>query len=214
MRLCASEGRRAWGLCIDRLVRHLSLAPPKGAPILASSSPNWAEITACIAFAALIGAFIQLWGARRSNRRTNAFAYYGRYSDPDALPYLAEMTKLLKKSTPPETDDARWRKWNEQVLETRLKSLVFVNFWEELGGLYNRRLVDRTVIRIYLGAVLVALWERGQWFVERSKEEDGRALEQWGRMAADIKKWLYRRDHPRWYRRAWKAVVRLTKRGQ
>jgi len=211
MSLFALQGRRAWeGLCIGRLVRHLSLAPLKSNLAPASGSPNWAEIaTACIAFVALIGAFIQLWSARRSNHRTNAFAYYGRYSDPDALPYLAEMTKLLKKSVPPETDDARWRKWNDQVLEARLQSLVFVNFWEELGGLYNRRLVDRNVIRIYLGAVLVELWDGGQWFIERSQKEDSRAFEEWARMAANTKKWLYRRDHPRWYRRTWASISQL-----
>jgi hypothetical protein len=189
-------------------MNHLSIAPPKGSLTLASGSPNWAEIaTACIAFVALIGAFIQLWSARRSNHRTNAFAYYGRYSDPDALPYIAEMTKLLEKSTPPETDDARWRKWKEQGLEARLKSLLFVNFWEELGGLYNRRLVDRNVIRIYLGVVLVELWEGGRWFIERNQEENGRAFEEWTRMAANTKKWLYRRDHPRWYTRVWASIL-------
>jgi hypothetical protein len=169
-----------------------------------TSSPNWAEIaTAGIAFVALFGAFIQLWSARRSNHRTNAFAYYGRYSDPDALCYLAEMTKLLRLSVPPETDDERWHEWNEKDLELRLGSLVFVNFWEELGGLYNRRLVDRNVIRIYLGAILVELWKDGAWFVTRCQEDDPRAFEEWGKMAKNTGRWLDRRDHPkrRWLQR-------------
>lgn len=181
--------------------------------MLASGSPNWAEIaTAGIAFAALIGAFIQLWSARRSNHRANAFAYYGRYSDPNALPYLAEMTRLLRKSVPPETDDVRWHEWHKKDLETRLTSLVFVNFWEELGGLYNRRLVDRKVIRIYLGALLVELWSSGEWFIKRCQEKDHRAFEEWRKMAANTKKWLYRRDHPRWHRRVWTSMSRLLRR--
>jgi hypothetical protein len=208
MNFCSFGGRRAWGLHIGRHVCHLSLAPA----VTATNTPNWAEIaTACIAFLALGGAIIQLLAARRSTRRRNAFGYFERYNSPSALPYIAEMIRLLSKSTPDRDDDARWDAWKAETLPNRLDSLVFINFWEEMGGLYNRRLVDRTVIRMYFGAALVELWEKGAWFIGRSEGEDPRAFEEWRRMVVNMEKWLYRRDHPRWYERAWRTISRPLK---
>jgi len=214
MSLCTSERRRVWGnLCTDRLFGHSSLASQAPIHALAASSPNWAEITtACIAFLALVGAVIQLLGARRSTQRRNAFAYFERYSSPEALPYIAEMTTLLAKSKPPKDDDTRWDEWNKKDLSARLSTLVFVNFWEELGGLYNRRLVARSVIRIYLGALLVELWDEGKWFLDRCKADEHRAFEEWEQMAAHTRKWLHKRDHPNRWRRAEIAVMRTLKR--
>jgi hypothetical protein len=211
MNLCSFRGRRVWGLHIGRHVCHFSLAPS----ISAAGSPNWAEIaTACIAFLALVGAVAQLLAARRSTHRRNAFGYFERYSNPTALPYIAQMIQLLSRSTPDEDDDTRWHAWKDRELPERLSSLVFVNFWEELGGLYNRRLVDRNVVRTYFGPTLVEFWNEGEWFIKRYQEEDRRVFEEWERMAANTKKWLYERDHPSRYRRAWKVISRLLKHDQ
>jgi hypothetical protein len=197
--LCSFTGRRALELQIGRHICNLSLA----ALASAAGSPNWLEVTAGIAFFALIGAIAQLLLARRSTHRRNAFGYFERYNSPSALPYIAEMIRLLSKSAPSENDDTRWDTWKAKKLPKRLNSVVFVNFWEELGGLYNRRLVDRKVIRMYFGAALVELWEEGAWFIKRAQKEDPRAFEEWGKMVKNTKKWLDRRDHPKrqWLRR-------------
>jgi hypothetical protein len=167
---------------------------------VASGPPTWAEIaTACIALIALVGAFIQLSSTRRATRRTTAFAYFERYSDPAALPYVTEMLRLLAKSTPSQDDSARWQAWKKKRAKAKLRSLVFVNFWEELGGLYNRRLVDRSVIRQYFGPLIVALWEEGDWFVTRCRSEDDHAFRDWEKMADHIKPWLLARDKPSWW---------------
>jgi hypothetical protein len=200
MNSCSFAGRPALELYIGRQVCKLSLAPPASA----THGPNWLEVTAGIAFFALLGAIAQLLLARRSTHRRNAFSYFERYSDPSALPYIAEMIGLFSESVLGEDDDTRWRAWKDRTLPERLHTLVFVNFWEELGGLYNRRLVDRNVIRMYFGATLVALWVEGTWFIQRAQKDDPRAFEEWGKMVKNTKKWLDRRDHQkrRWLRRA------------
>jgi hypothetical protein len=169
--------------------------------------PTWAEIaTACIAFLALVGAIIQLASARRASLRRTAFAYFERYSDPSAVPYIAEMLRLLAKSKPSEDDDARWRSWKKKHLQTRLRCLVFVNFWEELGGLYNRGLIDRGVICRYLGKLIVTEWVEGQWFIERCQDQEPQAFRDWEKMASHIGRWLEARDESKRWRRRWKLI--------
>jgi hypothetical protein len=192
MNLCSFSGRRALELYIGRHVCKFSLAAAKPA----THGPNWVEVTAGIAFFALLGAIAQLLLARRSTHRRNAFGYFERYSDPSALPYIAKMIGLFSESDLGESDDTRWLAWKDKGLPERLHTLVFVNFWEELGGLYNRRLVDRNVIRMYFGATLVDLWGKGAWFIKRAQEEDRRAFEEWGKMVKNTEKWLDRRNHP------------------
>jgi hypothetical protein len=180
----------------------LALIGSGAASAHASDPPNWAEIaTACIAFLALVGAFIQLWSARAATRRRTAFSYFERWSDPGSLPYIAEMARLFKRE-PDQNDEARLSGWEEKPHEERLKSLLFVNFWEELGGLYNRRLVDREVVRQYLGAAVVLYWEKGQWFIDTcSKRTDSAHLfEEWRKMSENIELWRRERDHPKWRR--------------
>jgi len=174
----------------------LALAPVASRVWHASDPPNWAEIaTACIAFLALVGAFIQLWSARVATRRRTAFGYFERWSDPGSVPYIAEMARLLT-SEPGQDDDARLHGWKERTHEERLKSLLFINFWEELGGLYNRRLVDRDVIRRYLGKAIVTYWSNGQWFIKRGQQENAHMFEEWRKMSKDVDSWLQGRDNP------------------
>lgn len=141
--------------------------PHAGSVIVRGDSANWAEIaTAVIALLALIGAFIQLWSARVATRRRTAFGYFERWSDPGAVKYIAEMASLLVTNKDGLSDQKRFSEWFAGDHEAKLTSLLFVNFWEELGGLYNRKLVDREVIRQYLGAPIVAYWDDAQWFVK------------------------------------------------
>ncbi len=153
-----------------------------------TSSPNWAQIvTAAVAVLALIGAFAQLQSTRRAARRQAAFAYFERWSDPVSLPFIAQMNDLFARGESISDNDVRWREWNDLPYEKRIESLLFVNFWEELGGLYNRKLVDRGVIREYFGATIVEYWCTAQWFVRRSREADGDdTFSQWEAMRDDI----------------------------
>lgn len=165
----------------------------------ANGSPDWAEIvTACVAFVALIGAFLQLQSTRRATRRRTAFASFERWSNPVSLPFIAKMNALFAEGKSEQEDDERWREWNHMPYEKRIASLLFVNFWEELGGLYNRKLVDQEVIREYFGPAIVEYWKTAQWFVRRSRDEDGEdVFSQWGAMRDDIEPRLRspRTDH-------------------
>src|ERR1700683_1925234 len=103
MNLCSFSGRRALELYIGRHACNFSLAAAKPA----THGPNWVEVTAGIAFFALLGAIAQLLLARRSTHRRNAFGYFERYSDPSALPYIAKMIGLFSESALGESDDTR-----------------------------------------------------------------------------------------------------------
>jgi hypothetical protein len=143
-------------------------------------------------------------------RRRTAFGYFERWTNPQAVRYVAEMADLLRPTRSWETDAGRWRSWNKRTHEQRLESILFVNFWEELGGLYNRQLVDREVIRLYLGATSVAYWESGAWFVKCAEDEGSgknpHVFEQWRKMNQDIDLWLETRDKPNLRRRAWNLI--------
>ncbi len=157
-------------------------------PMATSNSPDWTQIvTAGIAFVALIGAFLQLQSTRHATRRRNAFAYFERWSSPASLPFIVKMNALFAEGQSKHEDDERWRLWNGMPYEDRIASLLFVNFWEELGGLYNRKLVDQEIIREYFGPAIVEYWKTAQWFVKRSRAEDGEAVfSQWQAMRDDI----------------------------
>ncbi len=177
-------------------------------------NPNSAQIaTAVIAGLALVGAVVQITSARNANRRTAAFRYFERWSDPESLSYIAKMAEFLTVGTEAEAE-AKWREWEAKTLdfEERLATLVFINFWEELAGLYNSRLVDRKVIREYLGGLIINYWELGSWFINRSRAEDSSDLQQWEDMYWSVKRSFARRDRLRWYRRAWLAIRRTRRR--
>jgi hypothetical protein len=165
-----------------------------------SNSPNWAQIaTAGVALLAVIVAIASILSVRSANRVTRALQYFERWSDTETLPFVTRTSQFLTVTTGEE--DARWRAWKSMEYEDRLAVLVFINFWEELAFLYNRRLVDRYVIREYLGGLLVFYWEEGSWFIERSRRDDPRDLEQWAKAYPKIKHSLEQRDQPSWLRR-------------
>lgn len=161
-----------------------------------SNAPNWAQIaTAAIALAALGGAFAQLGVSRRAHRRTVAYGYFERWSHGDAVKYHAKMVDVLV-NVPAEETQRRWEEFPHKPYEERLEAMLFMNFYEELGGLYNSRLVDRKVIRKYLGHAVVQYWERTSWYVDRARAANPRAFDQWKEMYDDVKEWRDRRDRP------------------
>jgi hypothetical protein len=162
-----------------------------------SSAPNWAQIvTACIAFVALIGAVLQLMNARRADRRNAAYRYFERWTDKDAIPYVVKMVEELIK-VPPQEVQQRYKAFWEKSQKERLEITLFLNFWEELGGLYNSRLVDRKVVRRYLSPMVVVYWQRADWFVQRNRETNPWFMDQWEQMYHDMERWRNRREHPR-----------------
>jgi hypothetical protein len=63
-----------------------------------------------------------------------------------------------------------------------------LNFWEEMGGMYNRKLVDRTIIDEYFGLAAIDLWERSQWLAchLRRRTPGSRAFSEWETMCERI----------------------------
>ncbi len=153
-----------------------------------SSSSGWAQIAiAVVTTGAVIVAIVQIANFRSAAKRSAAFRYFERWSEAGALKFIAQTSAFLTVSDEGQKED-RWREWKTKELVERLQILLMINFWEELAGLYNARLVDQKVIRQYLGGICVELWELGEWFFERCQTENPLALLEWQAMYRNIKK--------------------------
>lgn len=165
------------------------------------NDPNWAQIaTAVIAFAAFWGAVAQLERSRRADRRAAAYRYFERWNAAAAIDYQVKLAVALV-DVPPAEAQRRWGEWANKPYKYRLEAMLFMNFFEELGGLYNSRLVDRKVIRKFLGVAVVAYWERTSWWIDRARVGSPRLFDQWKLMYEDVKEWRERTSVPsRWQR--------------
>lgn len=52
--------------------------------------------------------------------------------------------------------------------------------------MYNRDLLDREIVREFLGGVTWAWWDIGSWFIERQRKRGETDLIQWKRMRDDM----------------------------
>ena len=126
--------------------------------------------TAFIAFVALGGALLQLLFTRRTTRETRAHEYLQRYDDPKLHPYIEKAHKFIGPREV--SDDILVAEWDAMSFKDRLDAAVFPNFWEEMAGMYNRKLVDRDIIDAYFGDAAIAYWGRAKWLAEHMRATD------------------------------------------
>lgn len=151
------------------------------------TDPNWAQIaTAAIACLALLGAVIQIRLARAATRRNLAYEYFKRFNDPTMHRYRVCATEFLNVKGPREA--AHWDQWRSRGLTQtkRLEIVLVLNFFEELAGMYNRKLVDRDVVCEAFYAYSTEEWDKAWWFIERCCRTAPRTMDQWRRMNSDF----------------------------
>ena len=164
---------------------------------VASDAPVWTSkvgavgeaLTALIAFLALIGAVYQLRQTHKTTLETRAHQYLQRYDEPQLLPYIAKAHAVFKdgEKGEPSTLIARWEAMS---FSEQLDALLFLNFWEELAGMYNRKLVDRTIIDEWFGDAALDYWRMVEWLALYQREQlpENDIYNEWEMMCADIRR--------------------------
>lgn len=158
------------------------------------AAADWTEIaaiaqaaSAAIAVFALLAVSFQLLQNRRQVRATRAYQYLERYSAPSEIVLNARFHEFIKVE--PSAHDRERLRWESMSAEERsqviklmhdrrsahweslstakhFEILHALNFWEELAGMYRRRLVDRRIVRDYFASGALAYWDWAQWFIE------------------------------------------------
>jgi hypothetical protein len=169
-------------------------------------------ITAGIAALALLGVLAQLAQNRRHERARLAHRYLERYGHPDEIKLVAEFVTFIKADGA--TRGAALAKWEAMSIEEKLKILHGLNFWEELAGMYKRKLIDRKIVREYFGAPALAYWRTSEWFIQDQREKgSGRLMQQFEEMCDHIqgsqRAAAQKRTFP--YLRSWRGAGRAER---
>ncbi len=176
-------------------IKYIAPVSSLGATILGATSdvPNWTSklgaiaeaATALIALFAFLGAVYQLLRTHKTTLETRAHQYLQRYDEPRLLPYIAKTHAVL---TGDEQIVARIANWDKMPFAEQLGALLFLNFWEELAGMYNRNLVDREIVAEWFGEAAVTYWQMAEWLVLHQREQlsEESIYDEWEEMCADI----------------------------
>jgi hypothetical protein len=173
---------------------------PATAIPLGAALGSWSEFaTAVFAGVALFGAWFQLRQTRNTTLETRTHEYMQRYSSPQLIPYQTVAHPLIGAELEPGDRQARIETWKGMPFEEKQEVLIVMNFWEELASMYNRKLVDRTVIHEYFTEAIYDFWEKSEWlrtFIKSQHEEGARVYNEFEDMCRDLcKKDLERRGH-------------------
>lgn len=168
--------------------------------------PSWATIltafaTAATAAIAAVAAAVALRGLKQSRNdanaartqsesqalQTRAHRYLERYNEQHSVEARTRLHDFFMVK--PEERADRLARWKAMFFGEKLDAVRGLNFWEELAGMYNRKLVDRDVIGDYFGSEALYIWGEISWFVEHQRATNSRrAMEQLEDMCEAIRK--------------------------
>lgn len=127
----------------------------------------------------------QLDDALGRERRARVDQYLARLTATDFRPAVADAVDLF--AVAPAERERAWRAWNARSTDEKLKTLAFLNFFEEVAGQYQDGLLDREAARHVIAPTAVRYWEAGDWFIARLKERQPSAFSQWEAMVREIR---------------------------
>ena len=113
-------------------------------------------------------------------RRQRVDQYLARLNHIEFLPLVAAASDLL--NTGPLGQAEALRAWLAGRSVDRLRTLAFLNFFEEVAGQYNAGMLDAGAANRELVPTAVHYWEVGGWFIGRLKAEQPRAFDEWEAM--------------------------------
>jgi hypothetical protein len=172
------------------------------AGVLLFGSKEWgAKLAGIAAGVAVLYAAYQVRLTRVLSKQTLAYKYFERFSR-----YSLEQPYATAKAFvfPPPANKAeaqrRWEEFKEWEREnsSRVRDVMFIfNFFEELGGVYRRRVVDHCVIDEYLGKFALEFWSQLHWFICRiRKDRTATLFEDWEAMCKAVER--AKRLHDQW----------------
>jgi hypothetical protein len=144
-----------------------------------------------VTFGALLFARQQIIAARETSaaqiadtdareRRQRVDQYLARLNHIEFLPLVAAASDLL--NTDPLGQGEALRGWLAGESVDRLRTLAFLNFFEEVAGQYNAGMLDAGAANRELVPTAVHYWDVGGWFIGRLKAEQPSAFDEWEAM--------------------------------
>lgn len=152
-------------------------------PISALSLDAWGNISqlvlAITGILALVGAFIQLKSTRSQSRQARVYTYSDRFNQLEIIRLCARYTDFWETNS--------YAEFRALPRPARAEWLVLPNFLEEVGALYNRKLLDRDVAADVLGMYVEDLWTVSLPLVtgERINRNDPAIFSEWEEMQRD-----------------------------
>jgi hypothetical protein len=156
---------------------------------MASTSPGWTSTAGAIAEGATaVIALLALLGTVRQLRQTRAHEYLRRFNDPQLLAYM-DKTQVAVIRQHVVADDIRVDVWEKMSFSDQLDALLYLNFWEEMASMYNRRLINRKIISDDLGGAALDYWQLAKWLIVhlRSQYKDDGFYGELEKMCRDIR---------------------------
>ncbi len=153
------------------------------------SADGWAgKLAGLSAGAAVLYAGYQVRLTRVIAKQTLAYQYFARFSEL-SLTKTYERAKAFSIPRPSgkAAEEVRWREYQDWAKNdpAKKRDILFVfNFFEELGGLYKRGVVDRRIVNEYLGAFALAFRNELGWFFAR--QERSTLFEDWKAMCQAV----------------------------
>lgn len=161
--------------------------------VLINDGPSWVPYaigigTALTAVVALITAIVGVTSFRQNHKdavekhkqehdhelQARALHYMERYDGRHHIVARARMDKFLMIEPPQQGKQVR--KWEKMSFEQATLTVQGLNFWEELGGMYNRALVDKEIVDDYFGPEAEHIWKKIAWFVTYQRDKDPDAM--------------------------------------
>jgi len=151
---------------------------------------DWADISqvalVVIAALALLGAVLQVRQARSAVRETLTYNFTSRFSHPELLPYHQKTADLFGLGAQGKSVDEAWREFTTWEAGDQIASLLLLNLFEELGGMYNEGLLHKRIAKEFFGHTARDFWDRGWWFISRYRKSNPAYYRQWERMLEDM----------------------------
>lgn len=121
--------------------------------------------------------------ARETRQRVDQ--YLARLNHVEFLPLVAAASDLL--NTEPINQAEALRAWLDGESVDRLRTLAFLNFFEEVAGQYNAGTLDEEAANRELVPTAVHYWEIGGWFIGRLQKNQPTAFNQWREMVSGLR---------------------------
>jgi hypothetical protein len=136
---------------------------------------------------ALVAALIALGGflqSRAHARQARAHSYLERYNSDLHIEPRVRLHEFF--TIGPDQEDERIAEWQNMTFEDKLLTVQELNFWEELSGMYNRKLLDRGIVDSYFGSEALETWGKIGWFVTYQRTRQCNAMKELERMCKTI----------------------------
>lgn len=141
-------------------------------------------VTAGAAVGALVYASKQISAAQQRAKEELAYELYARDEDPAFVKPTATAVDFLtiderKACKRRRLEKRRWRRWRRMNREEQGTIVLYLNHFENVGGLYALDRLDEKATMLLFGLTAHTYWGRFEWFIRRLRRRAPRAYSEW-----------------------------------